>query len=143
MTVIFRYSSTNTKNSERRPHWNQFLFIEKYPLSHVSLVILFIKYFGFVLSFACLCYIVNSVLALLCQYNNQTFSANHSIITSNCTERCKCHHMNGTECKPLCPIQEDPKCDPHSERIKEFERTLNDTNCTCTEKRCVSGMKTL
>ena len=74
---------------------------------------------------------------------NQTFSATHSVITSNCKERCQCHHINGTavtKCKPLCPIQEYPKCHPHSERIKEFEISLNDTNCTCKEKRCASGI---
>ena len=87
-----------------------------------------------------LSYILNSVLARLCQYGNQTFSANQSVITPNCTERCQCHQINGTECKPLCPIQEDPNCHPHSERIKEFVRSLNHTNCTCTEKRCVSGI---
>ena len=87
--------------------------------------------------------IVNSVLARLCQYGNQTFSANQSIITPNCTERCQCHQISGTECKPLCLFQEDPKCHPHSERIKEFERSLNNTNCICTEKRCVSGINTL
>ena len=86
----------------------------------------------------------NSVLSGLCQYDNQAFSANQSIITSNCRERCQCHHINGTAittCKPLCPIEEDPKCHPHSERLIQFERSLNDTNCTCTKKRCVPGIK--
>ena len=114
--------------------------IEKWKLPINPLAILFIKWFGFVFSSASLSYIVNYVLARLCQYDNQTFFAHQSIITSNCTERCRCHHINGTECKPLCLVQEDPKCHPHFERIKEFKLSLNDTNCTCTEKRCVSGI---
>ena len=89
-----------------------------------------------------LSYFVNSVLAGLCHYDNQTFSANQSITTSNCRERCQCHHINGTaitKCKPLCLIEDDPKCHPHSERLTEIQRSVDDTNCTCTKKRCLSG----
>ena len=88
---------------------------------------------------------VNTFLATLCQYGSQTFSANQSVITSNCTERCQCHYVNGTavtKCKRLCPIQDDPKCHSQPERIKEFQISLNDTNCTCTERRCISGINT-
>ena len=102
------------------------------------------KSFGFLLRFPGLLSFNNSVLAGLCQYDNQTFSANQSIITSNCRERCQCHHINGaavTICKPLCSVEEHPKCHPHSERLAEFQRSLNDTKCTCTKKRCVSGIK--
>ena len=116
--------------------------IEKWKLPNDPLAILFIIWFGFAFSSGFLSYILNFALARLCQYNNQTFFANQSIITSNCTERCQCHHINGMECKTLCPFQEDPKCHPHFERVKEFERSLNDTNCTCKERRCVSGIKT-
>lgn len=56
------------------------------------------------------------------------------------TERCQCHHVNGaaiTTYKFLCPIEENPKCHQYSERIKEFKRPLNYTNCTCTQRRNV------
>ena len=109
-----------------------------------SLVKICIKEFGFGLSFPGLANIVNSVWAGLCEYDNQTFSANQSFITSNCRKSCQCQHINGTvitKCKPLCPIDKDPKCHPHSYRLTEYERFLNDTNCTCTKKRCVSGTK--
>ena len=43
----------------------------------------------------------------------------------------------------MCPIQEIPKCHVNSERIKELERSLNDTNCTSTKKGCISDKKTL
>ena len=91
-----------------------------------------------------LAYFVSSLLDSLCQYENQTFSTNQCIITSNCRESCQCYHINDRafmKCKPLCPIEEDPKCHRHSERLTEFERSLNDTNCTCIKKRCVSGIK--
>ena len=90
-------------------------------------------------------YFVNSFLGDNCVYDNQIFYANQSIITSNCAERRQCHHINGTKitkCKPLCPIEEDPKCHPYSEKIKEFKESQNDTNCTCTHKKCVSGINT-
>ena len=117
-------------------------------MSHDSLHLLFIKKVPFVLllQFAYLANIFNSVIAGKCQYHNQTFSVNQSLITSNCKEICKCHHVNGTavgKCKHSCPIQEDPDCHQHSESMKEFKIPLKDTNCTCTEKRCVSGMKAL
>ena len=104
----------------------------------------FIRSFGFVLWFCDLAYFVSSLLDSLCQYENQTFSTNQSIITSNCRESCQCYHINDRafmKCKPLCPIEEDPKCHRHSERLTEFGRSLNDTNCTCIKKRCVSGIK--
>ena len=91
-----------------------------------------------------LCYFANSVLAGLCQYHNQTLSANQSIITYYCGERCQCHHINGTlitKCKPLCQIVTDPKCHPYSERLAEFQRSGNDTICTCTKKRCLAGIE--
>ena len=100
----------------------------------------FLLFFFFNLAY--LVEIFNSVIAGKCQYHNQTFSVNQSLVTSNCMERCQCQHVNGTavaKCKPLCPIQEDPDCHQHSEIIKEFKIPLKDTNCTCTKKRCVSG----
>ena len=117
-------------------------------MSHDSLHFLFIKNVPFflLLQFAYLAEIFNFVIAGKCQYHNQTFSVNQSLITSNCKEICQCHHVNGTavaKCKPLCPIQEDPDCHQHSDSMKEFKIHLKDTNCRCTEKRCVSGMKAL
>ena len=144
-TIAFRSIWKDTKNFPKRLHWNQ----------ATKKLITGTWFFGsiihhlipfFFLSFAYLPDIVNHVLVGLCQYHNQTFSANHSVITPNCKERCQCHHINGTavtKCKSLCPIQEYLKCHPHSERIKELEIYLNDANCTCKEKRCVSGKKTL
>ena len=117
----------------------------KYSHLYLSIMTPMLRFLGrFVWRFPGLPHFDNSILAGLCQYDNQTFSANQSIITSNCSERCQCHHINGTAittCKPLCPIEEDPKCHPHSERLAEFETSLNDTNCTCTKKKCVSGIK--
>ena len=142
--TIFRSSFKNTSNFETRTNLSPSPFIKKWSLSHDPLVKTFIKQFRSIIQL--LLYLVNSVLAVLCQYDNQTFSINQSIVTSNCTERCQCHHINGTaiaKCKRLCPIEVDPECHPHTERIEEFERPLNDSNCTCTEKRCVSGIKTL
>ena len=141
-TIAFRSIWKDTKNFPKRLHWNR--------VDHWHVILWFcyssFKSVFFFLSFAYLPDIVNYVLVGLCQYHNQTFSANHSVITPNCKERCQCHHINGTavtKCKSLCPIQEYLKCHPHSERIKELEIYLNDTNCTCKEKRCVSGKKTL
>ena len=78
-----------------------------------------------------------------CRYDNRTFGVNQSITTSNCQERCRCNFHNGetvTICKPICKSEENPKCDPHSQVIKEYHTILNDTNCTCTEKKCVAGL---
>ena len=47
------------------------------------------------------------------------------------------------KCKPLCPIEEHPKCHAHSERLAEFERSLNHKKCTCTKKSCVFSTKLL
>ena len=132
----------NMKNFERRVQLESPLFPQNDSRCQDSFTKISIKSIGFVLSFPSLAYIANSVLAGLCEYNNQTFSTNQSIITSKCREICQCHHINGraiTKCKPLCAIEEDPKCHPHSERLQRFQRSLNHTNCTCTKKRCVRG----
>ena len=78
-----------------------------------------------------------------CRYDNQTIGINQSIITSNCQGRCRCDFHNGvtiTTCEPICKNEMDPKCDSHSQVIKEYETILNDTSCTCTGKKCVAGL---
>ena len=78
-----------------------------------------------------------------CRYDNQTFGINQSIITSNCQERCRCGFDNGVTiitCKPICKNETDPKCDPHSQVLKEYQIVPNDTSCTCTGKKCVAGL---
>ena len=88
-------------------------------------------------------YIAVSFSGRLCQYDNQIFGTNQSIITSDCQEKCRCSFLNGvtiTTCKPLCKDEEDPKCDPHSQVIEEYQKPLNDTSCTCTGKKCVAGL---
>ena len=78
-----------------------------------------------------------------CRYNNQTFGINESIITSNCQERCRCDFHNGVTiptCRPICKSEIKPKCDPHSQVLKEYQTILNDTSCTCTGKKCVGGL---
>ena len=75
---------------------------------------------GFVSGFSSCVYFANPLLAGLCQYDNETFSANQSIITSDCRKSCQCHHINSraiTKCKPLCAIEDDPKCHPHSAKL--------------------------
>ena len=142
---MFRSTSKNLKKFKKRLHLNPSPSTKRRSLSHDFLVLLFIRQFCYFLLFPYLPD-VNSVLAGLCQYHNQTFPANQSFIKSNCKERCQCYQINGTavtKCKPLCPIQEDPKCHTNSERIKEFQISLNDTNCTCKKKGCVSGMQIL
>ena len=117
--------------------------IKNAPVSRFFGQIYFIQY-DFVLRCRGLPYFDSPLLAGFCQYDNQKFYANQSIITSNCRERFQCHHINGTavtKCKPLCPVKEYPKCHPYNERLTEFERPVNDTNCACTEKRCVSGIR--
>ena len=88
-------------------------------------------------------YIAVSFSGRLCQYDNQIFGTNQSIITSDCQEKCRCSFLNGvtiTTCKPLCKDEEDPKCDPHSQVIEEYQKPLNATSCTCTGKKCVAGL---
>ena len=83
------------------------------------------------------------VLVKLCQYDNQTYGINQSIITTNCKKKCGCNFSNGTaipNCKPLCKDEENPKCDKLSEKIKEYQAPMNGSNCTCTKKKCISGI---
>ena len=78
----------------------------------------------------------------LCQYDNQTYGINQSIITKNCKEKCGCRISNGsaiTTCEPLCQDVKHAKCDINSQIVEEHKAPLNDTNCTCTKKSCVSG----
>ena len=88
--------------------------------------------------FSYLFYLVN-----LCQYGNQTYGINQSIITKNCEKKCRCNFSNGTTtstCKPLCHVGEDPKCNQSSQMIKEYHAYANGSNCTCTRRICISGM---
>ena len=81
-----------------------------------------------------------------CRFDNQTFGINQSIITSNCQERCGCNFRNGvtiTTCKPLCKREEDPKCDKHSQKIQEYQTSLNGSTCVCTGKKCAAGLMLL
>ena len=34
----------------------------------------------------------------------------------------------------------NPKCDPETEVIQEYQVRLNGTTCNCIEKKCVSGL---
>ena len=143
---MFRSTSENLKKFQKRLHLKPSPSTKRRSLSHDFLVLLFIRQFCYFLLLFPYLPDVSSVLAWLCQNHNQTFPANQPFIKSNCKERCQCYQINGTaftKCKPLCPIQEDPKCHTNSERIKEFQISLNDTNCTCKKKGCVSGMQTL
>ena len=82
-------------------------------------------------------------LVKLCQYDNQTYGINQSIITTNCERKCRCNVSNGTAvptCKALCKDEEDPKCDKSYETIKVYQAPMNGSNCTCTKKKCVSGL---
>ena len=79
----------------------------------------------------------------LCKYENQTYEVNQSIITANCERKCGCNLSNGTTnvtCRTLCEDGKDPKCDQYSQKIKSYRAPVNGINCTCTKKRCVSGM---
>ena len=92
----------------------------------------------FFIYFSYLFYLVN-----LCQYGNQTYGINQSIITKNCEKKYRCNFSNGTTtstCKPLCHVGKDPKCNQSSQRIKEYHASVNDSNCTCTRRICISGM---
>lgn len=84
-----------------------------------------IIWFCFIISLVL--YVTNSFLARLCQYDNQTFSANQLIITSNCTKKCQYQHTNDTaitKCKHLFLINEELKCHPHSEKLMNLLMNL-------------------
>lgn len=79
----------------------------------------------------------------MCQYDNRTYGINQSIITANCKKICGCKFLNSnpiTTCNRLCQDGEDPKCDPYSQIIEEYQAPVNGTNCICTKKKCVSGI---
>ena len=82
-------------------------------------------------------------LVNLCQYDNQTYGINQSIITTNCEMKCACIFSNGTTistCKRLCHGGEDPRCNQSSQMIKEYYAPVNGSNCTCAKRICISGM---
>ena len=68
---------------------------------------------------------------------------NTSIITTSCEEICGCKFINGNptiSCKHLCQDGEDPKCNPYSQIIEEYQVPVNGPNCNCTKRKCVLGM---
>ena len=120
----------------------QYPFAKRKPQPYSSSLILVTQSI-FRVCILCCFTILNLFLGGFCEYDNQTFYANQSIITFDCSKRCQCHHIDGKKimtCKPLCRIEEDLKCHPLSERISEFKNNLNETNCTCTHKKCISGI---
>ena len=92
-----------------------------------------------------LIWILFSIIPLeKCKYDNKTFGISQTYITLGCKERCLCEVINGTalaNCSSLCNTPVDPPCRANTQEVQEFQQNLKGTNCSCPEKRCITGFK--
>ena len=115
---MFRSTSKNFKKFQKRLHLNPSPSTKRRSLSHNFLVLLFIRQFCYFLLSPYLPH-VNSVLAGLCQYHNQIFSANQSFIKSNCKEISQCYQIKVQQLQNINPCAQFKKIPNITQILRE------------------------